>query len=194
MQLTRIAQFSIALFISIWAACHSVRAEEKPPLRFEDGDAVALIGGSITRGGLYHSFIQLFYATRYPERRLANQSNTEAALARASATMQTESQPRPRRVMLRPVPPTFGLDGQQLDAVKRRAAAGDETRARQILLDARQRRIVSQIEPFGRQGIVKLLQQASTRYADQPYRKLIETFTEQKTRASHEWLLPDSSR
>lgn len=71
MQLTRIAQFSTALFVSIWAALHSVRAGEKPPLRFEDGDAVALIGDSITRGGLYHSFIQLFYATRYPEVRLS---------------------------------------------------------------------------------------------------------------------------
>ncbi len=42
-----------------------------PPLRFENGDTVALIGDSITRGGLYHSFIQLFYATRYPETRLS---------------------------------------------------------------------------------------------------------------------------
>jgi hypothetical protein len=44
MQLTRIAQFSTALFVSTWAAFHSARAEEKPPLRFENGDAVALIG------------------------------------------------------------------------------------------------------------------------------------------------------
>ena len=71
MQLTRIAQFSTALFVSTWAAFHSARAQEKPPLRFENGDAVALIGDSITRGGLYHSFIQLFYATRYPEMRLS---------------------------------------------------------------------------------------------------------------------------
>lgn len=69
MQLTRIAQFSTALFVSTWAVFHSARAEEKPPLRFENGDVVALIGDSITRGGLYHSFIQLFYATRYPEMR-----------------------------------------------------------------------------------------------------------------------------
>ena len=46
-------------------------AETMPPLRFENGDTVALIGDSITRGGLYHSFIQLFYATRYPETRLS---------------------------------------------------------------------------------------------------------------------------
>lgn len=51
-----------------------------------------------------------------------------------------------------------------------------------------------QIEPFGRQGILNLLQQASPRYADEPYRKLIETFTEPKTRASQEWLLPESTR
>ncbi len=59
------------LFISTWGANCSARAEEKPPLRFENGDTVALIGDSITRGGLYHSFIQLFYATRYPETRLS---------------------------------------------------------------------------------------------------------------------------
>jgi len=47
------------------------RAETMPPFRFENGDTVALIGDSITRGGLYHSFIQLFYATRYPETRLS---------------------------------------------------------------------------------------------------------------------------
>ena len=48
-----------------------------------------------------------------------------------------------------------------------------------------------QIEPFGRQGITVFLQQASTRYADQPYRKLIKTFAEPKTRAGREWLLGD---
>jgi hypothetical protein len=51
-----------------------------------------------------------------------------------------------------------------------------------------------QVEAFGRQGIIKSLRQASSRYADQPYRNIIETFTEPKTRASQEWLLPDSSR
>jgi lysophospholipase L1-like esterase len=58
------------LFISTWGGNCSAHAEDKPPLRFENGDTVALIGDSITRGGLYHSFVQLFYATRYPETRL----------------------------------------------------------------------------------------------------------------------------
>lgn len=40
-----------------------------------------------------------------------------------------------------------------------------------------------------RPGTVKTLRQASSHYADHPYRKLIETFAEPKTRASQEWLL-----
>jgi lysophospholipase L1-like esterase len=58
---------------------------------------------------------------------MANKAQTEAALARAIAQMHDEAQPQPHRVMLRPVSPMLGLDGQQLDDVKRRAAAGDKT-------------------------------------------------------------------
>jgi lysophospholipase L1-like esterase len=58
---------------------------------------------------------------------MANKAQTEAALARAIAQMHDKAQPQPHRVMLRPVSPMLGLDGQQLDDVKRRAAAGDKT-------------------------------------------------------------------
>jgi hypothetical protein len=57
---------------------------------------------------------------------MAKKPQTEAALARAIATMHDEAQPRAHRIMVRPVPRTFGLDAQQFDEVKRRAAAGDE--------------------------------------------------------------------
>jgi lysophospholipase L1-like esterase len=37
---------------------------------FRDGDRVCLVGDSITSGGAYHAAVQLFYATRYPTRRI----------------------------------------------------------------------------------------------------------------------------
>lgn len=40
------------------------------PKPFEDGDRVCFIGDSITHGGLYHAYIQLFYTTRFPERKI----------------------------------------------------------------------------------------------------------------------------
>jgi endoglucanase len=36
--------------------------------QFEDGDRVCFVGDSITHGGSYHTFIYLFYATRFPDR------------------------------------------------------------------------------------------------------------------------------
>ena len=34
--------------------------------RFCDGDTIVYLGDSITHGGTYHSFINLFYLTRFP--------------------------------------------------------------------------------------------------------------------------------
>ncbi len=34
---------------------------------FKSGDIICFLGDSITHGGQYHEFLQLFYATRYPE-------------------------------------------------------------------------------------------------------------------------------
>ena len=35
---------------------------------FKDGDRVVFFGDSITHGGFYGEYVNLFYATRYPER------------------------------------------------------------------------------------------------------------------------------
>ena len=35
---------------------------------FKDGDRVVFFGDSITHGGFYGEYMNLFYATRYPER------------------------------------------------------------------------------------------------------------------------------
>ena len=38
---------------------------------FNNGDVICFLGDSITHGGQYHEFLQLFYATRYPELNLS---------------------------------------------------------------------------------------------------------------------------
>ncbi|MDA0888908.1 MAG: SGNH/GDSL hydrolase family protein [Bacteroidetes bacterium] len=37
---------------------------------FKNGDVICFLGDSITHGGQYHEFLQLFYATRYPNLKL----------------------------------------------------------------------------------------------------------------------------
>lgn len=58
------------LLISIAAALllpgGALRAQRIAP--FEAGDRVAFLGNSITDGGHYHSYIWLYYMTRFPER------------------------------------------------------------------------------------------------------------------------------
>jgi len=39
-----------------------------PP--FEHGETIVFLGNSITQGGLYHTFVKLFYLTRFPERKI----------------------------------------------------------------------------------------------------------------------------
>jgi lysophospholipase L1-like esterase len=41
-----------------------------PLAPFKDGDRWAVLGDSITRSGQYHRYIELFYLTRFPSRRL----------------------------------------------------------------------------------------------------------------------------
>ncbi len=55
--------FSISLVLLF------VQAESQT-LQFSDGDKVVMIGNSITHGGSYHTYLQLFYATRYPDTRV----------------------------------------------------------------------------------------------------------------------------
>ncbi len=55
----------------VWIAALAVAvADPKHPAPFANGDTVCFIGDSITHGGLYHSYIYLFYATRFPDRKI----------------------------------------------------------------------------------------------------------------------------
>ena len=54
---------AIVFFLSVLA-----RAQQISP--FKDGDRAVFLGNSITHGGHYHSYIWLYYMTRFPEMRL----------------------------------------------------------------------------------------------------------------------------
>ena len=41
-----------------------------PVPMFQDGERVCFVGDSITHGGGYHSFVYLYYLTRYPAREI----------------------------------------------------------------------------------------------------------------------------
>lgn len=43
---------------------------QKLPMPFQNGDRVVFLGNSITEGGHYHSYIWLYYITRFPELRM----------------------------------------------------------------------------------------------------------------------------
>ena len=57
------------LLIAVAAALFTtiVSGAAPAPRAFKDGDRVCFIGDSITHGGLYHSYITLFYTTRFPD-------------------------------------------------------------------------------------------------------------------------------
>jgi len=50
--------------------CATTAAREHKPPQFQDGDSVCIVGDSITHGGKYQKFLYLFYATRFPDRKL----------------------------------------------------------------------------------------------------------------------------
>ena len=50
------------------AAAGAVLLAQAAP--FKDGDRVVFFGDSITHGGFYGEYVNLFYATRYPERNI----------------------------------------------------------------------------------------------------------------------------
>lgn len=60
-------------------------AQSQPPI-FNDGQKVVFFGDSITHGGWYYYYVQLFYATRFPERKL-NLPNAGIAGATASGSL-----------------------------------------------------------------------------------------------------------
>ena len=52
------------ILVALFAGATFAAAQQVEP--FRDGDRVVFIGDSITDGGHYHSYIYLFYATRFP--------------------------------------------------------------------------------------------------------------------------------
>lgn len=58
-----------ALAAAVLVCCFALtQAAEPAPQPFAKGDTVCFIGDSITHGGKYQGFVQLFYATRFPDR------------------------------------------------------------------------------------------------------------------------------
>ena len=64
----RLKMYAVLMLGVVYAGLLA-RAAEAPAPQFQAGDRVCFIGDSITHGGQYHSFIHLFYATRFPERK-----------------------------------------------------------------------------------------------------------------------------
>ena len=58
----------ILLLLSlVYINCDYLQAQTTIP-RFEEGERVVFVGNSITHGGHYHSFIWLYYMTRFPDK------------------------------------------------------------------------------------------------------------------------------
>ncbi|MBK5720011.1 SGNH/GDSL hydrolase family protein [Dysgonomonas sp. Marseille-P4677] len=55
-------------FFALFCVCSSLTAQNITP--FKDGDRVGFLGNSITDGGHYHSYIWLYYMTRFPDMQL----------------------------------------------------------------------------------------------------------------------------
>jgi lysophospholipase L1-like esterase len=59
------------LFFTCFLFLSSLQAQDNQKPFFKDGDVICFLGDSITHGGQYHQFLQLFYATRYPAIKLS---------------------------------------------------------------------------------------------------------------------------
>lgn len=59
---------NLILFYLLFLSASVTIAQEITP--FKNGDRVVFLGNSITDGGHYHSYIWLYYMTRFPEMRL----------------------------------------------------------------------------------------------------------------------------
>lgn len=60
--------FSAFVAVSLFARADDFGAAQP----FKDGDTVCFVGDSITNGGLYHADVMLYYATRFPDRKIAS--------------------------------------------------------------------------------------------------------------------------
>ena len=59
------------LFFTCILSLSSLQAQDNQKPFFKNGDVICFLGDSITHGGQYHQFLQLFYATRYPALKLS---------------------------------------------------------------------------------------------------------------------------
>ena len=59
---------------------HLAAVGQNTPVIFQDGQSICFLGNSITEGGMYPSYIKLFYLTRYPFRNSYLKSQTEKYL------------------------------------------------------------------------------------------------------------------
>jgi lysophospholipase L1-like esterase len=84
---------SFCRFFLVALTLHGASAQEASPpalAPFEDGIRYAALGDSITRNGLYHSYVHLFHATRFPDRAIefinsgVSGDNAPGALTRLS--------------------------------------------------------------------------------------------------------------
>jgi hypothetical protein len=59
---------------------HAAAVGQNTPVTFQDGQSICFLGNSITEGGMYPSYIKLFYLTRYPLHNSYLKSQTEKYL------------------------------------------------------------------------------------------------------------------
>ncbi|MBU6302901.1 MAG: SGNH/GDSL hydrolase family protein [Verrucomicrobia bacterium] len=83
----RFQSFVLALIITLPLAAAEDFGMAGP---FQNGDTVCFVGDSITHGGSYHSIVALYYATRFPDRRLTTW-NCGIGGDRASGIMSDEA-------------------------------------------------------------------------------------------------------
>lgn len=57
---------SFCAFTQVFLSFQKLNAQEETSKIFESGNTICFLGDSITHAGQYHEFLQLFYATRYP--------------------------------------------------------------------------------------------------------------------------------
>lgn len=57
---------SLCVLTAIFFNSQKLNAQQNTSKIFESGDTICFLGDSITHGGQFHEFLQLFYATRYP--------------------------------------------------------------------------------------------------------------------------------
>lgn len=58
---------SLCVLTAIFFNSQKLNAQQNTSKIFESGDTICFLGDSITHGGQFHEFLQLFYATRYPD-------------------------------------------------------------------------------------------------------------------------------